>query len=65
MIKMKPTLAKLRKEFETASNDNKESFMLCGHELLTGYAKYLIEYLEMKKTPENLPLEFVPKNQSR
>jgi hypothetical protein len=39
----------LKKEYNIAVKEGKESFMFLGqYELLTSYAKYLIEYLESK-----------------
>ena len=55
------SLSELRIEFKKAKESNAESFVLKGHTLLTDYAKYLIQYLEMRKTPPSLPIEFVPK----
>lgn len=36
----------LRKAYEKAVKDQKKSFMYRGHELLTSYAKYLLEYMD-------------------
>jgi len=38
----------LKAKYELACEENKESFSLMGQEVLTSYAKYLIEYLESK-----------------
>lgn len=38
----------LRRLYAHAVDTKKESFMFHGHELLTSYAKYLIEFLTMK-----------------
>jgi len=37
---------KLIKAYKEARSNNKETFMFEGKEILTDYAKYLIEYLE-------------------
>jgi hypothetical protein len=43
----KEKLLQLKKEYKLAVKQGKESFMFDNtHELLTSYAKYLIEYLE-------------------
>lgn len=42
-------LPDLIKEYEIAVKEEKESFIFLGHELMTRYAKYLIEYLETIK----------------
>lgn len=36
----------LKKEYKKAVENNKESFIFQNKEIVTGYAKYLIEYLE-------------------
>ena len=41
-------LKELKREYQKAVDENLESFMFHGHEFVTGYAKYLIEYLEME-----------------
>jgi len=41
------TAKELLKAYREAVKENKESFMFHGHELLTSYAKYMIEYLMM------------------
>jgi hypothetical protein len=43
-----PTYQKLKTEYSKAKSDNIEIFVFQGHELLTDYAKYLLEYLESK-----------------
>lgn len=40
------TYQKLKVEYNNAVKDEKEIFIFNGHELLTSYAKYLIEYLK-------------------
>lgn len=44
---------RLRKEYEAAVAAGKDRFTFDGHELLVTYAKYLLEYLDMRlgKTP--------------
>lgn len=39
-------LETLKKAYEKAIKENKESFIYEGEELIISYAKYLIEYLE-------------------
>jgi len=41
----KQKLSDLKKQYDKAVADKKESFIFEGKELLTAYAKYLIEYL--------------------
>jgi hypothetical protein len=41
----KSTFLRLKKEYQNAVNTSKNTFMFDGNELLTDYAKYLIEYL--------------------
>jgi hypothetical protein len=36
----------LRKEYDQAVEDNKDSFVFDGNEFVTGYAKYLLQYLD-------------------
>ena len=38
---------RLRLAYQTAKDNNSKSFIFDGHELVTGYAKYLLEYLDM------------------
>jgi hypothetical protein len=40
----KSTFSRLKNEYQNAVNTSKNTFMFDGHELLTNYAKYLIEY---------------------
>ena len=35
--------------YEKSDKDEKESFEFQGHEVITTYAKYVIEYLELQK----------------
>ncbi len=41
-------LVELKKMYETSVKNNVEVFIFEGNELLTDYAKYLIQYLETK-----------------
>ena len=40
-----PTFSRLKNEYQNAVVNSKNTFIFDGHELLTDYAKYLIEYL--------------------
>lgn len=40
----KSTFSRLKNEYQNAVDTSKNTFMFDGHELLTNYAKYLIEY---------------------
>lgn len=42
------TYSRLKKEYQQAVDNKMEMFMFDGHDLLTDYAKYLIEYLITK-----------------
>jgi hypothetical protein len=42
------TFKSLKSEYKNAVENNKEIFIFQGHELLTAYAKYMIEYLNSK-----------------
>ena len=42
------TYSRLKKEYQRSVDNNVEVFVFDGHELLTEYAKYLIEYLTTK-----------------
>jgi hypothetical protein len=44
----KVTYQRLKKEYQKSVDNNIEMFIFDGHELLTAYAKYLIEYLKSK-----------------
>lgn len=39
---------RLKKTYDKALEEKKESFVFQGHELLVAYAKYLLEYLKSK-----------------
>lgn len=54
-IQFTPFLAKeLKKAYKKAVEQEKESFMFCGHKLVTGYAKYMIQHLEMNVYKQDL-----------
>ena len=40
----KSTFSRLKNEYKNAVRDSKDTFIFEGNELLTNYAKYLIEY---------------------
>lgn len=40
----RPTFSRLKHEYQTAVNNSQDTFMFDGDELLTNYAKHLIEY---------------------
>jgi hypothetical protein len=40
---------KLKKEYDNAVKDSKKTFIFEGRELLTDYAKYLLEFLKMNE----------------
>ena len=42
------TFKNFKKEYTQAVKNNQEIFIFQGHELLTSYAKYIIEYLNFK-----------------
>jgi hypothetical protein len=53
----------LRVEYERALSADLESFEFCGEMVLTNYAQYLLEYLDMKLPPtEPTHLPVVPVN---
>lgn len=43
-------LERFKLAYNNAVKNNDEQFKFDGYDFLTGYAKYLIEYLEAKKT---------------
>jgi len=49
---MKININILQKKYDKAVKDNLYSFTYDGAEILTAYAKYLLEYLKMSKTNE-------------
>jgi Fe-S cluster biosynthesis and repair protein YggX len=42
------TLSRLKKAYKEAVDKNQSQFMFEGNVLVTGYAKYLIQYMEMR-----------------
>jgi len=44
----KPMRERLRRAYEKAVNDNEAMFTFEDNEYVTNYAKYLLEYLDMK-----------------
>jgi hypothetical protein len=44
----KTTYQRLKKEYQNSIKNNIEVFVFDGHEILTAYAKYLLEYLKSK-----------------
>jgi len=44
----KVTYQRLKKEYQRSVDNNVKVFVFDGHELLTNYAKYMIEYLKSK-----------------
>ena len=44
----KVTYQRLKKEYQKSVDNKIEVFIFDGHELLTAYAKYMIEYLKSK-----------------
>ena len=49
MIIMKININKLQKKYDNAVKNKIDVFMYDGAEILTSYAKYLLEYLKMSK----------------
>ena len=43
-----PMLKRFKKEYQKAVSNKSDLFTFDGNEFVTGYAKYLLEYLEMK-----------------
>jgi len=43
-----PTYTRFKKVYQSAVRNNIEIFVFDGHEFLTAYAKYIIEYLKPK-----------------
>jgi len=57
------TLKDLKERYNTALANNEEEFTIDGYEFLTSYAKYLIEYCDLRKIPNEKPLKsFLIKN---
>lgn len=44
----KGTFSRFKKEYKKAVEEKKDTFIFDGNEFLVAYAKYVIEYLEMK-----------------
>ena len=61
---MRPATVKdLRKAYEKAVAEGKDQFEIDGYTLVTGYAKYLLEYLKMKHIHEDTVLKsFIKKS---
>lgn len=57
MVKLK----ELKKAYNKAVEGNLDSFYVDNKELVTGYAKYLIEYAEMKGASAETNLDLVSK----
>ena len=49
MLKMKININKLQKKYDDAVKNKIDVFMYDGNEILTSYAKYLLEYLKMEQ----------------
>ena len=43
-----PKYKKLHKAYRRAKNAGEDTFVFEGHEIVVGYAKYLLEYLETR-----------------
>ncbi len=56
MVKFK----ELKNAYKKAVEDNAKTFIIEGHELVVGYAKYLIEYCEMKGAKDHTNIELTP-----
>ena len=52
----KSTLDSLKLEYSKAVNNKKESFTFQGQTLLTSYAKYLIQFVEIKLKKGMVPV---------
>jgi hypothetical protein len=42
----------LRRLYAQAVDTNKDTFVIDGHELVTSYAKYLLQYLDQRMPPQ-------------
>ena len=51
-VLMKISLNKLQKKYDDAVKNNVDVFTYDGAEILTSYAKYLLEYLKMEQNNE-------------
>jgi hypothetical protein len=47
----------LRKEYELAVAEGRESFTIDGFEFLTKFAKYTLEFMDMKGIKDSMPLK--------
>lgn len=56
------TVKSLRKRYEKAVEDGEKQFIIEGFELLTAYAKYLLEYSKMRKIPDDIQLRTLFQN---
>jgi hypothetical protein len=51
------TVKDLRKAYEKAVREGKDTFSIDGYDFVTGYAKYLLEYLKMRGIPDDKVLK--------
>ena len=51
-LKMKININKLQKKYDNAVKNNIDVFTYDGAEILTSYAKYLLEYLKIEQNNE-------------
>ena len=51
------TVKDLRKAYENAVREGKDTFSINGYDFVTGYAKYLLQYLEMRDVPDDKVLK--------
>lgn len=57
-IMSKPATVKdLRKAYEKAVREGKDTFTIDGYNFVTGYAKYLLQYIEMRGVPDDKVLK--------
>lgn len=56
---MSITFGQLKKAYKNAVEKKAEQFTLDNKEYVTGYAKYLIQYLEMQKVKDRQAIELV------
>jgi hypothetical protein len=52
------TFSDLKKAYDNAVAEGRPEFQIETHQFATGYAKYLIEWLDMQKCPTTMVLEF-------
>lgn len=55
--KMSETVRDLRLAYEKAVENKQEIFQIADYKFVTGYAKYLLQYLEMKRIHESRELK--------